>query len=49
MHEDTSPPPAEDEPQYRTIEFADGLLIFDRKDTAGWVHSDLAVALTEAR
>jgi len=49
MHEDTSPPPAEDEQQYRTVEFADGLLIFDRDETAGWIHSDVAVTLQDAR
>ncbi len=48
MHEDTSPPPA-DEQQYRTVEFADGLLIFDRDDTAGWIHSDVAVGLRDSR
>ena len=49
MHEDTSPPPTEDERQYRTVEFTDGLLIFDREDTAGWVHSDFAVGLRDIR
>jgi hypothetical protein len=48
MHEDVSPPDA-DNRRYRTLEFDDGLLIFDRQDTAGWVHSDLVVPLTDAR
>ena len=35
--------------QYRTVEFTDGLLIFDREDTAGWIHSDFAVGLRDIR
>jgi len=49
MHENVSPPSTDDERRYRTIEFTDGLLIFDREDTAGWVHSDLVVPLADAR
>jgi hypothetical protein len=49
MHEDQTPPSTDDERRYRTVEFADGLLIFDREDTAGWVHSDTVVPLADAR
>jgi hypothetical protein len=50
MHEDTSPPQsATDGHRYRSIEFADGLLIFDRENTAGWIHSERAVSLADRR
>ena len=50
MHENVSPPHADDAtPRYRIVEFGDGLLIFDREDTAGWVHSDLVVPLADTR
>lgn len=49
MHEDVTPPDAEDNRQYRTVEFTDGLLIFDREDTARWLHSDFVVTLTDVR
>jgi|APHM01.1.fsa_nt_gi hypothetical protein len=49
MYEDVSPPDAADDCRYRTVEFDDGLIIFDRQDTAGWIHSDLVVPLTDAR
>jgi hypothetical protein len=50
MQDDTTPPrPDAGGPRYRTIEFADGLLVFDRHNTAGWIHSDRAVSLVETR
>ena len=49
MYEGVSPPSTDDGGRYRSVEFTDGLLIFDREDTAGWVHSDLAVPLADAR
>jgi len=49
MHENANPPHYSDDRRYRTVEFTDGLLIFDREDTAGWLHSDLVVPLADAR
>jgi len=48
MHENVSPPHTDDA-KYRALAFGDGLLIFDREDTARWVHSDHAVPLADIR
>jgi hypothetical protein len=52
MHDDTTPPGTTGDDhtgRYRTIDFADGLLIFDRKATAGWIQSDVTVPLADSR
>jgi hypothetical protein len=52
MHDDITPPDTTGDDhadRYRTIDFADGLLIFDRTDTAGWIQSDVTVPLADAR
>jgi hypothetical protein len=51
MHDDFAPPDAarESDSRYRTIEFADGLVIFDRRATAGWIHADQSVSLAAMR
>jgi hypothetical protein len=36
-------------PRYRTVSFADGLLVFDRQDTSRWIHADSVVPLTAMR
>lgn len=53
MHDDPTPPTETDADEtagrYRTIDFADGLLIFDRTETARWIHASVAVPLAEMR
>jgi hypothetical protein len=51
MHDEIDPPrPATDgRGRYRTIDFSDGLLIFDRRATAGWLHADTSHDLAEMR
>ena len=50
MHDDVTPPEQEQTDRrgrYRTIDFQDGVLIFDREATAGWIHSDTVVRLED--
>ncbi len=52
MHEDVSPQDKSPEHQagrYRTVEFSDGTLIFDREDTAGWIYAETVVRLAGVR
>ncbi|MFC7134150.1 MULTISPECIES: DUF7331 family protein [Salinibaculum] len=52
MHDtnETHDPPSDTErPRYRTVEFADGLVIYDRTATRRWIHADVTVSLDEMR
>jgi hypothetical protein len=50
MHDlNTDDPPRDDQPRYRTVEFSDGLVIYDRTATERWLHADTTVSLDEMR
>lgn len=49
MYEDVTPPDPTRDREYRTVEFTDGLLIFDRENTARWLHSDIAIPLGDTQ
>jgi hypothetical protein len=42
-------PPADERPRYRTVEFDDGLVIYDRTATKRWLHGDTIVSLDDMR
>jgi hypothetical protein len=42
-------PPDDERPRYRTVEFTDGLVIYDRTATQRWMHADTTVSLEAMR